>query len=186
MPIQMNDVEKWVDEYGDYLFQYARMHLRSPANAEDVVQDTFLAAFKSRGRFTGKSSVKTWLTGILKHKIVDHIRKHSTGDSQEDTTHREDVIEARLNHKVHWEEPPTNWMGNPEETAESMEFFKIFRQCLENLPGKLQEIFSLREIQDMSGKEICKVLNISSTNFWVMTHRARAKLRQCLEVHWGE
>ena len=181
---QRVDPEQWVDEYGDYLYRYALSRLRDASAAEDVVQETFLAAFKGAARFSGQSSEKTWLVGILKHKIVDFIRKASRERAYDDVTLAEDRVDDFFDRKGHWKAGPAEWTVNPRKAFEQREFWAVFEGCLGNLQDRLAAVFTLREIEGMSAEEICKELDITSTNLWVMLYRARNKLKDCLQENW--
>lgn len=180
----LTDPERWVDDYGDDLFRYAVLRLRDPEIAEDVVQETFLAALRAKERFAGQSSERTWLTGILKHKIVDHIRKASREIPLGDPDSSSGTVKGLFNEKGRWREEPKDWGNNPGEDLEKKEFKEILAQCLSELPDRLSNAFSLREMDGLSSKEVCKVLNVSATNLWVMLYRARMRLRHCLETTW--
>ncbi len=181
---QSLDPETWVDEYGDYLFRYALLRLRDPSLAEDMVQETFLAGLGARHTFEGRSSERVWLVGILKRKIVDHFRRVSReqplsrGGSSENVT--EDFFDARGK----WKIEPTKWTADPKAIFEQREFREVFLRCLSELPPRHSGAFVLREMEELDSGEVCKVLNVSATNLWVMLHRARARLRRCLEVNW--
>ena len=183
---QLTNPERWVDEYGDGLFRYAVLRLRDPEIAEDVVQETFLAALAAKERFTGQSTERTWLTGILKHKIVDHIRKASRETPLSDPVDTEETTKGFFTEKGTWRDQPADWGDDPSALLEKKEFKDILRQCLSELPGRLNDAFSLREIDGLSSKEVCKVLSVSATNLWVMLYRARMRLRKCLEMNWFE
>lgn len=179
------DPAKWLDEHGDYLFRFAMKHLRDEAQAEDAVQETLLAALQAVNKFSGDSSPRTWLTGILKHKIVDIIRKQSRM-----TTHDDDEVFDKatdpghmFDQRGHWLVAQAGW-GNPESALDQERFWKAFSACLENLPPKLARIFSLRELSGLETAELCEVMNISTSNCWVILHRARLALKQCLEAGW--
>jgi len=185
-PAQTNP-SHWVDEHGDALYRYALMRLRDPDSAEEVVQETFLAGLKARERFSGRSSERTWLVGILKHKIVDLIRRRTRerpsydGDASETL----DTLERDLFDKSgHWKVGPANWLVDPDAVSERSELRGVFSACLDALPPRLADAFSLRELDSQSSAEICKALDITETNLWVMLHRARLKLRGCLESNW--
>ncbi len=169
----------------NYLLRVARLQLRNDELAEDVVQDTLVAALQGAAGFSGKSSVKTWLTGILKHKIVDAIRRKKanlelTALNDEGTV---DDLDALFDDTGHWEQAPAAW-GNPEAALERREFFDIMDFCLEKLPPNTARVFMLREVMELSSEEICKELAISATNLWVIMYRARILLRECLEKNW--
>ncbi len=177
------DPEIWVDEYGDYLFRYALFRLRDPAIAEEIVQETFLAALAARDKFAGQSSVKTWFVGILKHKIIDHIRKASRERRVGQDEPPANSVEKPFDERGSWREGPAEWSVNPRTIFERKEFREIFTRCLSNLPPRLCEAFVLRETENLDSEEICKILGVSATNLCVMLHRARMRLRECLEVN---
>ncbi len=178
--------ETWVDQYGDYLYRFALGRLRNPNEAENAVQETFLAALKGINNFAGKATERTWLTGILKHKIIDTFRKKYREKPVTDLQNDEASIDHFFDHSHHLKKTPSNWNLNPKELLENKEFWQIFQQCQEKLPSTARDAFLLKEIEKMDGKKICKTLNISSANFWVLLHRARLHLRQCLEMNWFE
>ncbi|MEI6085290.1 MAG: sigma-70 family RNA polymerase sigma factor [Verrucomicrobiota bacterium] len=180
------DPERWVVEHGDVLFRYALARVRDTAVAEDLVQDTFLAGWKNRQGFTGQSAERSWLIGILKHKIVDHIRHASLERAQ----FADEPLPARggdqFDEAGHWKiaAVPKTWADDAATTWERQEFWQVLDGCLEKLPPRTAQAFVLRELDGEAGEEVCKVLNISPTNFWVLLHRARMQLRQCLELNW--
>lgn len=178
------DPERWVEAYGEYLYRYALSRLYDEAAAQDVVQETFLAAVRGADRFSGKSSEKTWLVGILKHKIVDHIRKNSRERSYEDVTQAEGRVDDYLDRKGAWRSGDIDWRINPRKAFEQQEFWMVFERCLGRLQDRLRTVFTLRELEGRTASEICEELNITSTNLWVMLYRARAKLKSCLEENW--
>jgi RNA polymerase sigma-70 factor, ECF subfamily len=179
------DPERWVDAYGDYLYRYALTRLRNPKAAEDMVQETFLAALKARTTFSGRSSEKTWFVGILKHKIIDHFRKSSHEQPMSDfLTDKDDNVEELFDREGRWKKPPAKWDTDPGKVIERDEFWVIFQNCLNKLQSKIADAFSLRELEGLETDEICEVLQVSKNNLWVMLHRARIQLRQCLENNW--
>jgi RNA polymerase sigma-70 factor, ECF subfamily len=169
-----------------YLLRVARLQLRDQALAEDVVQDTLAAALAAQATFAGNSSVKTWLTGILKHKIVDAIRRKQRepiavgmlGDDVE----LED-LDGLFKDNGGWSARPADW-GDPEQALDRKEFFGVLEGCMENLPPKTARVFMLREVMDMDSEAICKELSITANNLWVILYRARMALRECLELNW--
>lgn len=178
----MSDPARWLEEHGDYLFRYARRRLYTDELAEDAVQETLLAAMKARGQFAGASSERTWLTGILKHKIVDLIRIQSremtaSGLGEDDPGD----WEALFDRSGHWVESFRDW-GNPESELEKSRIRLALDECFRRLKPALAQIFSLRELSGLSNEEICKELGITATNAWVMLHRARLFLRECLDT----
>lgn len=168
-----------------YLLRVAVLQLRDNELAEDVVQDTLLAALQGQAGFSGRSSLRTWLTGILKHKIVDAIRKKARGPvvSSLDEECRLDDFDALFDDGGHWENPPATW-GDPEAELSRNEFFDIVDFCMDKLPPNTARVFMMREVMELDGEEICKELRITSTNLWVILYRARVALRQCLEQNW--
>ncbi len=183
---KMSSPEKWVDEHGNHLYRFALGRLRSPELAENAVQETFLAALQAKSKFAGKSSERTWLIGILKHKIIDYYRKKYREIPASDLQSEDQAINSFFDYTGHPNKFPSNWMPDPRELAGNHEFWEVFEGCLKKLPKATAEAFSLREVDKVESKEICKVLNITSTNLWVMLHRARLQLRECLERNWFE
>lgn len=180
-----NDLAAQLHTHRAYLLRVAMLQLRNAEAAEDVVQDTLVAALQGAAGFSGRSSVKTWLTGILKHKIVDVIRRRARGPAfaQLDEECQIDDFDALFDGSGHWQNPPADW-GNPESELSRQEFFDIVQFCLEKLPPNTARVFMMREVMELTGEEICKELTITSTNLWVILYRARMALRQCLEQHW--
>lgn len=191
---QVNVVEidpgRWVDEHGDYLLRYAIVRLRDEALAEDAVQETLLSAIQSRASYDARSTERTWLTGILKHKIVDHFRKRSRevplDPSETDLSEFDPLFERDDVFQNHWNDflSPRIWRRSPDEALQEMEFFGVLQDCMSKLPERVATVFSLRELDELSTDEICDVLSISSSNYWVMMHRARMALRRCIEINW--
>ena len=180
----------WVDEHGDYLFAFAMSRLRDKWLAEDMVQDTLVAAMQSGKSFEARSSERTWLCGILKHKIIDHFRKSSREteltDEEADMSSYDYLFREEGVWKGHWaaEVRPIVWEGDPEKALESAEFRGILSHCLGELPERVANVFVMREMEGMEAAEICNTLTISSSNFWVMMHRARLHLRRCIDFNW--
>ena len=182
------DISRDLDQHRGYLLRVARMQLRDEALAEDVVQETLLAALAGSG-FSGKSSLRTWLTGILKHKIVDAIRKKQREptvasafgdiDSEMDI----DDFDALFNERGGWDAKPADW-GDPEAALNRGQFMEMMDFCLEKLPANTARVFMMREVMELETEEICKELTINANNLWVILYRARMALRQCLEQTW--
>jgi RNA polymerase sigma-70 factor, ECF subfamily len=168
-----------------YLLRIATLQLRDTSLAEDVVQDTMVAALQGEKGFSGKSSLRTWLTGILKHKVVDAIRQKVRAPTLAsfDDECRVDDLDALFDETGHWENPPADW-GDPESQLSQQQFFEVMQGCLEKLPPSTARIFVMREVMELETDEICLELTITSNNLWVILHRARLSLRQCLELHW--
>ena len=174
------------EQHRAYLLRYASLQLRDAGAAEDAVQDTLIAALEGWDRFGGNSSVKTWLTGILKHKIIDHIRRQSREQplvSDDSDRSEAEAVDALFLEDGHWRQPPSHW-GDPDKALENKAFMAVFEQCAKNLPAKTARAFMMREVMELSTEDICKELEVSTTNCWVILHRARLSLRVCLEMKW--
>jgi RNA polymerase sigma-70 factor (ECF subfamily) len=167
------------------LLRFAVLQLRNEPLAEDVVQDALIAVLEKPERFGGRSSLRTYVTGILKFKIIDMLRSGArerpldSGDGRSEA----DVIDALFRANGHIVEMPRPW-GDPEETLAQKDFFRVLELCLEKLPPKTARIFLMREWLELETEEICKELGISASNAWVMLYRARVHLRECLDLHW--
>ena len=183
---QATDPNRWVDEYGNYLFNYALGRLRNKTDAENAVQETFLAAFKNKDTFEGKSTERTWLISILKHKIIDHIRKAYKERPITDIKNDEQTIDQFFDQASHLDKIPGTWMPKTDELLNKNEFWDAFRECQKKLPQGAADAFMLREVEQLKGREVCEILNISESNLWVLLHRARLQLRACLEKNWFE
>ena len=189
---QLSDPAIWVERYGDFLFRHALFRLRDRWWAEEMVQETFLAALKARGGFAGRSSERTWLVGILKHKIVDHLRQASREVFVEDVERlpweAERPFAGEGEWKGHWRGGdgggPAAWGETPFTDLDRKAFREALGVCLSKLSSRMASAFTLREVDGLSSEEVCKVLNVTPTNLWVMLHRCRMHLRRCLEVHW--
>ncbi len=165
------------------LLKYARLQLRNEAWAEDAVSETLLAALEKPHAFGGQSQLKTWLIGILKHKLVDQIRKNSRELSTTAGDDGEDLENLLFASDGHWREAQHDW-GNPEDALRQVDFMKVLEACVEKLPGQQGRLFMMREWLELESEEICKELAITPTNLWVMLHRARLRLRECLQLGW--
>ena len=183
----MSDFIAAINAQRTYLLRVAQLQLRERDQAEDVVQETLLAALEAEDKFAGKSSVKTWLTGILKHKIIDAIRKKSREPAASTLGVEGDIedLDAFFDDQDHdhWETKPEEWR-NPERDLEQKQFMNMMDFCLEKLPPNTARVFMLREVMELESDEICKELKITSTNLWVILYRARMLLRKCLEQNW--
>lgn len=179
------DPAVWVDLHGDAMYRFAILRVKDPSVAEDLIQDTFLSAIKAVDNFRGGSSVRTWLIGILKRKIIDYYRKSTKEIPASDlTVWEEDDDTVYFDHDGHWKRSLQEWSETPEELVVNQEFWKTFRSCLSGLPDSHRRAFTLREVDGVDSEEICKILSITSSNLWVMLHRARSKLRKCLDATW--
>ena len=176
--------ERWIDEHADFLYRYALTRVRDHSLAEDMVQETFLAAIKSATRFKEGLSERAWLVGILKHKVVDHIRKAS----RETVVDQQEVLELENSRLFQWSGIPTmrpeKWHFNPRKVFEQKEFWAAFQDCLLRLKPREHTAFVLRELEDQDTDTICKELGVTANHLWVMLHRARNGLKACLETKW--
>jgi RNA polymerase sigma-70 factor (ECF subfamily) len=181
--------EAWVQEHGDCLFRYALFRVRRQEVAEDLVQDTLLAALKAQREFAGRSSLRSWLVGILRNKIFDHFRKQGREQSFTDLQFGGEGDSKYFNEDGGWKEEaaPKPWgVGEQVESLDKEAFWKVMGGCLDKMPKRVGDVFLLREMEERSTEEICKSLSVTPNNLWVMLHRARTALRQCLEVNWFE
>jgi RNA polymerase sigma-70 factor, ECF subfamily len=174
-----------LEAHRPYLLKFAALHLRQADAAEDLVQEVFLAAIKSADRFAGRSSLRTWLTSILLHKIADHHGKAGREVSLDAQQERDgaDSVEALFQANGHYVSMPREWR-NPEEALTDRRFYAVLEACVERLSETAGRVFLLREMMGFSIEEICKELGISATNCSVLLHRARMRLRACLEERW--
>jgi len=180
------DPQVWLERHGSYLYRYAMSVLRDEQLAEDAVQDCLLAALQARAGFSGQSSERTWLTGILKHKLVDIVRRDSRETSTEGLGESEDPygeFAACFDATGHWAARLTDW-GKPEQSLEAKQFWKVLQYCLDNMPRRLAQLFMLREVVGTESEAICQEMEISPTNLWTMLYRSRMNLRLCLEKNW--
>jgi RNA polymerase sigma-70 factor, ECF subfamily len=172
-------------EHRSYLVRYAILQLRDPHLAEDAVQETLVAAIESRSKFAGQSSLRTWLVGILKHKILDVMRKRER--EPELNVHEgedgDDLMDALFNEHGRWADPPKTW-ATPDQSLENVQFWEVFELCNQRMPINTARAFMMREFMEMTTEEICQELAISTTNCWVLLHRARLALRECLDLNW--
>jgi RNA polymerase sigma-70 factor (TIGR02943 family) len=179
----MNEFARQVETLRPQLLRYARSQLRNDAWAEDAVSETLLAALEKPQSFAGQSQLKTWLVGILKHKVIDQLRRHSRECTIFTADDETDIDEQLFAADGHWHEAPHDW-GNPEQSLGQRQFFEVLELCVEKLPSAQGRVFMMREWLELSTDEICKELSITSTNLWVMLHRARLRLRECLQQGW--
>jgi RNA polymerase sigma-70 factor (ECF subfamily) len=176
--------EAWVDEYGDMLYRFVSYLLKDHDLAEELVQETFLAALKSKDTFKGQSSEKTWLFSILKHKIVDHIRRKKFKEINMEAEDLGKTIESFFNDKERWQVFPAPWNQNPKEAQEFKELLDFFYKCLAELPERHGKVFVYRELDGLATDEICNIMGVTATNLSVMLYRARMLLRRCIDLNW--
>ncbi len=176
--------DEWVDQHGDYLYRFALSRLRNNSDAEEAVQDTLLSAWKNRGNYQAKATERTWLTGILKNKIYDRFRSRVRDSARIDDSIDASELDSLFDSAGHGVIPSSGWTGNATNEVEKGEFWIIFDECVSHLPERISTVFVMRELDRTDSNEICKVLGITPTNYWVRLHRARLKLRECLELNW--
>lgn len=188
---QLSDPATWVAQHGDYLYRNALLRLGDQEAAEEVVQETLLAALQGQVQFSGRSSERTWMVGILKHKVIDCLRRASRETPLEDAgllpCEQEQPFAEEGEWPGHWRNAalaPADWSNTPAALYDQQEFWQVLRTCLAGLPPRLAQAFALREIDQLESGEVCKVLGVSPTNLWVMLHRSRMQLRRCLELKW--
>ena len=174
------DVERLVHQHSEALYAYALLRIGRPDTAEDMVQETLLAALKNWESFSGGSTERTWLIGILRHKIIDFFRRDKFSEDVDEQSCQSEYFDR----KRHWKDKLSNWKSDPEKLAENQEFIKILNGCLKALSQIMAKAFIMRELEGINSEEICKLLEISETNLWVRLHRARLQLRRCLELNW--
>jgi RNA polymerase sigma-70 factor (TIGR02943 family) len=177
------DFERDVQALRPQLLRFARSQLRNDAWAEDAVSETLLAALQKPQAFAGQSQLKTWLVGVLKHKVVDQLRRHTREAALMSDDDGQDLDELLFAANGHWREAPKDW-GDPEHALRERQFFAVMEACLQHLPGVQGRVFMMREWLELDAAEICKELAITSTNLWVLLHRARLRLRECLQRQW--
>lgn len=169
------------------LVSFALMHLRDRSQAEDAVQEAMMSAIEKNESFAGRSGYETWVFGILKYKILDAMRvqkRHGRWQPLEDEDD-DDAIDRQFQQNGRWQESarPSSW-GEPEAAFETEHFWQVFDACMIALPDNAARVFSLRELMGLSTDDICKELDIKENNCWVILHRARLRLRACIEQGW--
>lgn len=186
----LSDPSEWVNTHGDYLYAYSLRRLRNPSLAQDVVQETFLAALESASSFVGRSSERTWFTGILKNKIIDHFRQAArtldfeVSDSRTRAADDNFVAGGFMGGTWIPERRPSDWAIDPTDELERREFRQLLGECLDSMDQRYALVFVLREMEEINSNEICNILKVNPTNLRVMLYRARKLLRRCLETKW--
>lgn len=187
MSSELERPEQWLQLHGSALYSYALIRLRDEHKAEEAVQETLLAALTARERFTGGASVRTWLIGILKHKIMDQFRRDAREQAlpdEFDLPQHDESLDEQFAPDGHWASRLSDW-GDPESTLEKNQFWEILQRCLDVLPERLARLFILREVMEEDTESVCQELTITPTNLWTMLYRARMGLRQCLDRNLG-
>jgi len=179
--------EQWVELYADYLYAFALRRLEDPELARDLVQETFLAALEKADGFRGESTEKTWLTAIIKYKIIDVYKKKSrsvvTEPEQAFLFTEGDFFDQDLHHwkREHW---PQLFGVEDNDPLHNKEFMSVLQRCMQRLPQLWLSVFRMKHIDEETSTVICKALRISSGNYWVIIHRAKVNLRSCLQKNW--
>jgi RNA polymerase sigma-70 factor (TIGR02943 family) len=183
-----SDPRQWVEFHGNYLFRYALIRVRNATVAEDLVQETFLAALQAKDRYTGESTERSWLTGILKHKVLDHFRQQSRERTVSPAETMPEELAGRFDDVGVWKHDPplgpNEWSEDAAAQMQRKEFMAALKQCLDKLPDRCADAFILREMEGTESERIQELLGLSPSNFWVLLHRARMQLRLCLEQNW--
>ena len=182
----MVSFESQLIEHRTYLMRFARLQLRNDAWAEDAVSETLLAALSKPQTFGNRSQLKTWLVGILKHKVIDLIRSNTREMCMPDSdidNQGDELDKIAFKADGHFAEQPAQW-GDPHQTLQQRQFFEVLDACMERLPPALGRLFLMREWLELSAQDVCKELAITPTNLYVQLHRARLRLQECLNIHW--
>lgn len=183
--LRTTDPSGWVAAHGDALFSYCVQRVRDRSTAEDLVQETFLGALQGAADFRGDAAERTWLIGILRNKLVDHHRRRARerlSSGADDLT--DPLVDEAFDHTDHFKRHPASWSVDGAALADNAEFWQVFQGCLGAMPSRLAAVFSLRVLDEVEPEVVCQELAVTPTNLWVMLHRARARLRTCLEDHW--
>lgn len=175
--------EKWVDNYADELYKFAIVRVKDMGFAEDIVQETFLSAWRAKETYNGIASEKNWLYAICKNKIIDHFRKKAS-ISAIVIGNEEDMF---FDNKEHWKSSdasPKEWGINYDKKVEAKEFYSVLEKCKKKLKDIQQQVFVLKYMEDMETTEICDILKITKDNYWVLIHRCKLHLRSCIQKNW--
>jgi len=174
---------EWINNYADALYGYTLARVTDSGLAQDIVQDSFLSAWKAKDGFKGEASEKSWLFSILKHKIIDHYRKKARNIL---VPLEEAGNDDHFDGKGHWASgrEPGDWDMENSSALDRKEFYTIFNGCKSKLQELQQAAFVMKYMEGLEAAEICKVLGITPSNYWVLIHRAKLQLRACLEKNW--
>jgi len=183
LKLKEKEASEWVLMYSDLLYAYTAKRIKDNHTAKDIVQDTFLAAWRNVDNYNQETSVKTWLFAILKNKIIDYHRKQLKVANREVDALSEDSLSDYFVEAEHWAPgaAPKNWQVNQNDIAEKKEFYNILNSCKRKLKEVHSIVFSLKYLDGLESEDICKMLSITSANYWVIIHRAKLDLRACLE-----
>jgi RNA polymerase sigma-70 factor (ECF subfamily) len=176
--------DQWVNNYADDLYRFSLQRVSDSGLAEDIVQETFLSAWKARATFKGEASERSWLFTICKNKIIDYYRRK-----------KREILESIqeissgghfFDDSEHWIQAnkPGDWGIEYQQRIDNKEFYIVLERCKNKLQHLQRTVFSMKYIEDIDSAEICKVLGITSANYWVLIHRAKLQMRACLEKNW--
>jgi RNA polymerase sigma-70 factor (ECF subfamily) len=180
--------EAFIEDLRRQMIKFATLQLGDSHWAEDAVQEALIGMLKNAGSFGGRAALKTWVFAILKNKIADVLRQKQrlidASSLLREDEESEDFL-AWFDHKGFWkpDERPAGW-GDPEASLREGQFWRVFEACLEGLPARQARVFMMREFVELDADEICASLGISVSNLHVILHRARLRLRECLENRW--
>lgn len=180
--MENENLKNWVNEFTNELYKWAYYKTSSIETAEDLVQETFLAAAERLNTFKGDSSAKTWLFSILNHKIIDHYRK----SVNEPVIIEINTVSTYFDEDGGWQQErrPKDWQDEEKHLLDDDDFRLILQKCLDALPEKWNTCVKLKYLTGKNGEEICQELGITTTNFWQIVHRAKLQLRNCVENNW--
>ena len=175
----------WVKNYADYLYSYVCTRIDDNELARDLVQETFLAALEGWEKFDRRSSEKTWLTAILKNKLYDVYRKKSNNAEKQTITINDSDTDEFFEESGHWKEGRyPEPFGIEDAALENKEFQGIIKSCLKKIPPLWKSVFTMKHVDEETSETICERLQITSSNFWVISHRTKVSLRDCLQRNW--
>ncbi len=178
----MQNINNWIEKYTEEMLSWTMYKISDTETAKDIVQDTFLAVLKNMDTFKEESNPKTWIFSILKNKITDYYRKKYKDPQKTDFEN----INTYFKENGEWitEKRPMDWHEEDKNLLDDTDFQKILNQCIDNLPSKWNALVKMKFLDEKETENICQELEISTTNMWQMMHRAKLKLRQCLEINW--
>jgi len=186
-PVSPRPQTHWVEDYSDVLFKFACLRVGDRETAKDLVQETFLSALQNVESFRGESSPETWLTAILKNKIIDYYRKRKSAKSVPLIDENgASELDKYFDEEGEWKSSagPVSWNASGYQILRSKEFLEILQKCLSKLSDHGRSVFVSKYLDELDSEEICKQLEVTTSNYWVIMHRAKLQLRQCIEKNW--